>query len=70
MHKCLLCNKYYKSQKCLRKHYVKCSLKHNINILDCQDDLFQLMSNLMAANNRLCERVKKLETLAYKETLY
>ena len=67
MHKCLLCNKYYKSPKCLRKHYIKCSLKHNINILDCKDDLFQLMSNLMNANEKLCERVKKLETLAYKE---
>ena len=67
MHKCLLCNKYYKSPKCLRKHYVKCSLKHNINILDCNNDLFELMSNMMISNERLCERVKKLETLAYKE---
>ncbi len=67
MHKCMLCNKLYKSPKFLRKHYIKCSFKHKINILDCNDDLFNLMSNLLVANERLTERVKKLETLTYKE---
>jgi len=67
MHKCLFCNKHYERVKCLRKHYVKCSIIHNANILNCGEELFEVMKDLMKTNNNLLERVRKLETLSYKD---
>ena len=67
MFKCVFCNKYYKSQKCLHKHYVKCSVEHNINVLDCNKELFDMMRHMMNANKSLTARVEKLERLCYKE---
>lgn len=68
MFKCVFCNKHYESQKCLHKHYVKCSLEHNINVLKCESDLFEMMRQLLAMNKNLTERVKKLEQQSYRET--
>ena len=67
MHKCFFCNKYYKSTVNLRKHYIKCSMKHNVNILNCQDELFTMLKGLVKVNEDLTCRVRKLETLTYKE---
>ena len=67
MHKCFFCNKYYKSSTNLRKHYIKCSMKHNVNVLNCQDELFTMLKNLVKVNEDLTCRVRKMETLMYKE---
>jgi hypothetical protein len=67
MYKCFLCNKYYKSDKGLRKHYVKCGLKHKINVLNCEQELFELLGSVVKMNENLQKRVKNLETLTYKE---
>jgi hypothetical protein len=67
MHKCLFCNKHYERAKCLRKHYVKCSIIHNANILNCGEELFEVMKDLMKTNNNLLERVRKLETFSNKD---
>lgn len=67
MHKCLFCDKIYERPKCLKKHYVKCSILHNTNILNCGDELFEVMKDLMKSNNNLMERVRKLETFSYKD---
>lgn len=67
MYKCFLCDKYYKSEKGLRKHYVKCGLKHKMNVLKCDQELFELLGSVVRMNESLQKRVKKLETLAYKE---
>ena len=67
MHKCIFCDKHYEKPKCLKKHYVKCSILHNANILNCGDELFEVMRDLMKSNKNLTERVRKLETLSYKD---
>ena len=58
MHKCFLCNKYYKSEKGLRKHYVKCGLKHKMNVLKCDQELFELLGSVVSMNESLQKRVK------------
>ena len=67
MHKCLFCNKTYVKPKCLKNHYIKCSVAHNVNLFNCKDELFELMRELVKSNESLCQRVKKLEGLVLKE---
>jgi len=67
MHKCSFCQKVYQKPKCLKNHYVKCSVLHNVNMFNCKDELFDLIKDLVKSNNNLTERVKKLECLTYKE---
>ena len=67
MYKCSFCQKIYQKPKCLKNHYVKCSVLHNVNMLNCNDGLFDLIKGLVKSNNNLTERVRKLESLTYKE---
>jgi hypothetical protein len=67
MHKCLFCNKTYVKPKCLKNHYIKCSVAHNVNLFNCKDELFELMRELVKSNESLSQRVKKLEGLVLKE---
>ena len=67
MYKCEFCNKTYVKPKNLKNHYIKCSIVNNMNILGCSDELFGLLRNLTQSNIELTNRVKKLETLSYKE---
>jgi len=67
MFKCIFCNKFYKSQKCLRKHYIKCSIANNVNVLNCQTELFEMIRELINQNKNLKDRVEKLEKCTYKE---
>ena len=67
MNKCLFCNKQYIKPKYLKKHYVKCSIIHNANIINCNNELFELMRELVNSNSNLLKRVKKLEIISYKE---
>jgi len=67
MNQCQFCNKKYLRKGDLRRHYVKCSILENINIVGANNDIFILLKTLLETNKRMDIRIKKLEILAYKE---
>ena len=68
MSNCLFCNKTYKSKKGLRKHYIKCSIANNVNLLNCETELFETMRDLINLNKNLSDRVEKIEKMCNKES--
>lgn len=64
MNICNFCNKRYLRKKDLKNHIPKCSILNNINILGCNEHIFQLLKTVVKENKQLTERVKKLETLS------
>ena len=68
MKKCYFCNKVFQREKNFKKHLVKCSILNNVNLLNTDEDLFNLLKNLLKTNESLKSRIEKLEKQVEKET--
>ena len=68
MKKCYFCDKVFQREKNFKKHLVKCSILNNVNLLNTDEELFNLLKNVLKTNESLKTRIEKLEKQVEKET--
>ena len=61
MKKCYFCDKVFQREKNFKKHLVKCSILNNVNLLNTDEELFNLLKNVLKTNESLKTRIEKLE---------